>query len=131
MTREELEQALFGRMLTTRAHNLLKGMGITTLNHLLDTTEEELRKQPEFGPVSVNEIKDILAACGRDGLKLRQPEERATASVRDICPHNWEHRKPTRKLSYLESRLSFVIRCTKCREILRITKRGRDWTVEK
>lgn len=53
--------------LTVREHNCFKNDGIRTLGDLLFHTEEYLLSIPNFGKVSLNHIKDLLA---EEGLSL-------------------------------------------------------------
>ena len=47
--------------LSTRTANCLQNAGIETVAQLADKTENELRKIKNFGPKSINEVRQLLA----------------------------------------------------------------------
>ena len=67
-SREQIDTAIFGRVLPTRARNNLKRLGVTNMEQLLNTSEAEMRSIQEFGPISVAWIKELLWEAG---LKLK------------------------------------------------------------
>jgi DNA-directed RNA polymerase alpha subunit len=67
-SREQIDMAIFGRVLPTRARNNLKHLGVTNMEQLLNTSEAEMRSSQEFGAMSVAWIKELLAEAG---LKLK------------------------------------------------------------
>ena len=67
-SREQIDYAIFGRVLPARARNNLKRLGVTNMEQLLNTSEAEMRSTQEFGASSVAWIKDLLAEAG---LKLK------------------------------------------------------------
>ncbi len=57
--------------LTVRSANCLKAENIYYIGDLIQRTENELLKTPNLGRKSLNEIKEVLAACGLTlGMKL-------------------------------------------------------------
>jgi DNA-directed RNA polymerase alpha subunit len=72
---EELE-------LSVRADNCLKNANVRTVADLVQTTEAELLRMPNFGRVSLREIKEVLATLGlRLGMTL---EELGIATTIDL-----------------------------------------------
>jgi hypothetical protein len=57
--------------LSVRAENCLKNEGITVVGELIQKSEEELLRVPNFGRRSFNEIRDVLRDMGLDvGMKV-------------------------------------------------------------
>ena len=67
-SREQIDTAIFGRVLPTRARSNLKHLGVTNMEQLLNTSEAEMRSSQNFGAISVAWIKELLAEAG---LKLK------------------------------------------------------------
>jgi hypothetical protein len=51
--------------LSPRLHNCLRNEGIKTLDELSERTAAELLRLPNFGPRQLNELRKVLAECGR------------------------------------------------------------------
>lgn len=67
--------------LRTRTVGCLTNNGVTSLNHLATFTERALRKWPNLGDKSLDEIKHLLA---RHGLKLAYPVPISGPQVDDV-----------------------------------------------
>jgi DNA-directed RNA polymerase alpha subunit len=59
--------------LSTRASNVLRSVGIETVEELLCWDAYELRRLPNLGPNTLNEITDLITTRG---LRLGQPYRR-------------------------------------------------------
>lgn len=67
------EQSLVNFELSQRARKCLESIGARTLDDLLQYTEQELMRTPNFGEISLKEIKELLAS---EGFNLRNAKDR-------------------------------------------------------
>ncbi len=105
--------------LSVRARNCLQEMGIRTLGDLMQTTEQELLAQKNFGETSLEEIRDMLAS---KGLQLGQ--QVFTRPATDV-PHDLD--LPPEQAALLDrpiSELNLSVRARKCMTRLNITTIG-------
>jgi DNA-directed RNA polymerase subunit alpha len=66
-----LIKTVFELDLTVRAHNCLRSSNITLVGDLVQKTEQELVKTPNFGRKSLTEVQNTLAAIGLHlGMKI-------------------------------------------------------------
>lgn len=67
--REALKKDHINNLLfSVRAHNCLVGAGIITISQLLEKTEDDLKKLPNFGKLS---LKDVVETLKANNLSLR------------------------------------------------------------
>lgn len=67
----DITEPLNGFNFNVRAYNCLRAEEIPTIGHLLEYTENDLRRIPNMGKKSLQHIKEVLA---EHGLQLQQKE---------------------------------------------------------
>jgi hypothetical protein len=59
--------------ISVRVHNCLINLGIVTVRDLLQKTEADLRRCPNFGGVSLRELKSVLDSMGLELARVPSP----------------------------------------------------------
>lgn len=95
--------------LTTRASNVMKDQGITTVGELVQLTESELLRTPKVGRLTINNLKRVLAQFGLSlGTTIQNwPSKEELASL--LKARAWDRPKRAQtfigKFAFLEDEL--------------------------